>query len=211
MKKLILIGVTVGIASLAQANFVSGGVLVPSGTVLSGGNDYIYQETVAVGTVITGATISFSKIDLTANSNPGIKNVFYYDVVAAEQAKAITRNTVPEANYPTKQDYFTKNNLGYQIGSSLQIYRNFPLDSAQSWSTPIIGAALTLLESEFLTGTFDIGFDPNCPYNIGSITLSWTTAPGTNFKSAPDQAPTVILLGLTFVGLLAFRRKFCLN
>ena len=209
-----LIGATVGIASLAQAtNFVSGGTIVTGGTVLSGGNDYIYQETVAAGTQITGATISLNGIDLTANSSPGINNVFYYDVVTAQQAQAITKHTVTEANYPTPgTDYFTTHSLGQQVGSSLQVYPNapyFPLNKPTTWSTSITGAALTLLESEFLTGTFDIGFDPNCPYNIGSITLSWTTA--TKVQPAPDQAATAVLLGLSFVGLLAFRRKLCLN
>src|SRR5580700_1706607 len=157
MKKTLLALGLFGVLNFAQAvNFVSGGTIVTGGTVLSGGNDYIYQETVAAGTQITGATITFNSIDLTANSNPGINNVFYYDVVTAQQAQAITQHSVPEANYSAGQDYFTVNNLGKQIGSSLQVYPNspfFPLNKPTTWSTSITGIALTLLESEFLTGT----------------------------------------------------------
>ncbi len=218
-----LIGITVGIASLAQAtNFVSGGNVVTgnaNGSVaLTGGTAYIYQELVtplAANAQLTGATITFNSIDLTSAGTA--HNVLYYDLIN-NKAVTSTSFSAAEANYAAGQDYFTQTSPysgeSVQIGSTLTGWPGpgyFPLNSTKSWSTSFSGLALTDMQTDLQNGYFDIGFNPNCPYEVlGSITVSWTyTTP--NGGSVPDQAMTAGLLGMSFLGLLAFRRKLAFN
>ena len=63
MKKLILIGITVGIVSLAQATSITN--TLNSGTSLSGNNAYLYQVSpisLSTGQSINSATLSFNNI-----------------------------------------------------------------------------------------------------------------------------------------------------
>jgi VPDSG-CTERM motif len=228
MKKLIISVIGIGILNFAQAttttvNIITGTGNVGTTTALSGGTSYIYQQSgLAKLSVPSGntfsATISFNNIDLTANSNTGIHNVLYYDVINQLQGQSLTTISTAEANYPTAgTDYFTQSTtygkIAYQIGSTLTGWPSpnyFPVGVSESWSTQIGGSALTTLEAELQQGYFDIGFNPNCPYAvIGSIQLSWTVTPPANH--VPDAAMTVSLLGMSFLGLLAFRRKFTSN
>jgi len=96
MKKLILIGITVGIASLAQAVTIT----LPSS--ISGPNAYIFKTTYTLDPTLNyiGASITFKSVKFTAT---GGDNTLNYDLLnGAYNAQTITDNG---ANNETV-DYF---------------------------------------------------------------------------------------------------------
>ena len=216
MKKLILIGTMVGIASLAQA------VVIPTSynitglpDTISGPDAYIFKTLATLDPTLnySGATLTFSSVKLTAT---GGDNTLNFDLLngsgTSYNAQTIVDNLIidPQAE---SQDYF-QHHSPYSthsdvIGAGGQV---FTLNQTITQLTETFStAAFNDLISDITTlGYFDIGLDPNCTYNVGTVTLTFTTTKN-NVGSVPDQAGTLSLLGLSFVGLLAFRRKLCLN
>ncbi len=206
MKKLILIGITVGIASLAQANTIA---ITSSSTTIHGGTAYIDQKTfthviLAQNQQITSAYLTFSSMQMTGQ---GVYDTVYYDLINGKNGTT-TISTGGEYNY----DWLQSNPSKYsgsldQIGSQYFSQLNQTLNNVQSpyFSTQ----ALSDLTTDLANGFIDIGLDPNCTYSIGSITLNYTITQSNT--PVPDQAMTVSLLGMSFLGLLAFRRKLAFN
>jgi hypothetical protein len=77
-----------------------------------------------------------------------------------------------------------------------------------TWSYVLNAAQLTALNSYLAAGTFNIGFDPDCTYNVGGISFTYTL--GTKPNNVPDQAETALLAIVGLAGLEIFRRKFTL-
>jgi hypothetical protein len=211
MKKLIMIGITVGIASLAQANSIGNGTyninITSSTATIHGGTAYIDEKTFTAVNLtqnqqISSAYLTFSTMSMTGQ---GVYSIVYYDLINGKNG-TITISTGGEYNY----DWFTKNGPSYtgsldQIGSQSFSQLNTPVNNLQSpyFSTQALGD----LTADLANGFVDIGLDPNCTYSIGSITLYYTVGS----KSVPDTAMTAGLLGMSFLGLLAFRRKLVLQ
>ena len=189
----------IGIVSWAQATSIT---IVPSGSVISGPYSYIYDETVTPGTSVASASISFNNIELTANGPAGIPNTLFYDLINGNYAsKTISSGETLTDYFQTTSPYDAKG-ISDQLG-----YETLTLDKTISWTYTFSGQALTDLQNDFEKGYFDIGLDPNCVYDIGSIDLNYTP---TTVKTVPtpDTATTVSLLGMSFLGLVALRRKF---
>lgn len=204
MKKLILIGITVGIASLAQANSIT---ITSSTTTIHGGTAYIDQTTfadviLAQNQQITSAYLTFSTMQMTGQ---GVYDTVYYDLINGKNGTT----TLPTGG-EYSSDWF-KNNPSSYLGSLDQIGSQYFLNTTTVYNnvqSPYFSAqALGDLTTDLAKGFVDIGLDPNCTYSIGSITLTYTIGS----KSVPDTAMTAGLLGMSFLGLLAFRRKLAVN
>lgn len=198
MKKLLLIGVTVGLASLAQAGSITILDTTKTGSI-SGSAAYIYLEQIAKGTQITGASISFN---LTLTASGTVPNVLFYDLINAPSTTGayVTQNLNGTGTGESTSDYF-QGYLPYK-GISDQLSPSagmpFTLNVPNSWTYTFSGTALQDLENDVSNrGYFGIGLDPNCTFK-GSVVLTY---------GVPDQAMTASLLGMSFLGLLVFRRK----
>jgi hypothetical protein len=206
MKKLILIGVTLGIVSLAKATPIPQLTYSINVGTISGPNSYIYNTVAALDPTqnYLSATLSFSGVKLTAT---GGDNTLNYDLLNVNTATTHFADT-GTSTQTEGQDWFEHNSYNYdKIGASAKV---FSLNQTQSWNETFSSTALADLLSDIKTfGSFDLGIDPNCTYNVGTITLTFTTTKKN--ISTPDQSMTVVLLGLSFVGLLALRRKLCLS
>jgi len=194
-----LIGVALGIASLAQA----GSITIPTGGTIVGTESYLYlinsASGLGAGTKITSASLTFNNIELTQSGSA--PNVIFYDLVNGNYAT----QTINSGE--TTGDYF-QNNAPYN-GSGVTVAlgsKAFTLDNPISWTYTFTGTALTDLEADALKGYFDIALDPNCYYNIGSIVLNYSVSSGS--IPSPDSGMTVTLLGISLLGLLVYRRKF---
>jgi hypothetical protein len=204
MKKLILIGVAIGTFNWAQATSIT---ILSTGSQISGPYSYIYNEAVSPltsGSTISSASLSFSDIELTASGPANIPNTLFYDLINAGFA------TKTISSGETTTDFFQNNSPynGKGISDALGS-QTLKLNDITSWTYTFSGQALTDLQNDIATGFFDIGLDPNCVYDIkGSIALDYTvTPPNGNIVSAPDATTTAGLLGVSFFGLIAFRRK----
>jgi hypothetical protein len=77
-----------------------------------------------------------------------------------------------------------------------------------SWSYAFSAAQLIALNAYIATGhAWGFEIDADCTFNVGGISFTYTqAAPG-----VPDAVGTFGLLGLAVAGLVAYRRKVCLN
>ena len=208
MRKLILIGITVGIANLALANSVS----LPTGSSISGNNAYLYKVTAAdlgltSGESISDVSLNFNSILLTTYG----QNTFHADLINA----GYSSHTYSDSD--NSSDYFTTSSFTGSHPASLDpIGERTDLTHgvSKTWSwdnTDITGYSTFLTDLNYDLanyGAFDIGIDPDCNYNVGSITFTYTVSTPV---SVPDTATTAGLLGMSFLGLLVFRRKLALN
>jgi hypothetical protein len=197
MKKLILIGITAGIASLAQANSVT----LDSGTALNGTYAYLYNVnsiSLPSGYSISDATLSFNSITLTSTATGVISS----DLINLNNVSA------QKTDNDASGDYFqsnTPNSKFYSLGT-----KSLTKNNTQSWSYVFTDTELGLLNNDVTSlGGFDIGIDPDCNFSVGSIVFSYDIIKKNT--SVPDQAMTAGLLGMSFLGLLAFRRKLAFN
>ena len=191
-----LIGITVGIASLAQATSVT----LDSGTALNGTYAYLYQVPISLssGYSISDATLSFNSIG-GANGY-----VIYSDLIKLDNS------TTTPSDGDASGDYF-QNTSPYKGNLDPLGTKNFTSTTAQSWSYNFTSAELADLNATLTSyGGFDIGIDPDCTFSVCSIVFSYDIIK-TNGGSVPDQAMTAGLLGMSFLGLLAFRRKLAFN
>jgi len=218
MKKFILIGITVGIASLAQASSIT---ILPTGSQITGTKSYIYQESIAIGTLISSASISFSSITLTASGS--LPNTLFYDLINGNYGTKTISSGETSYDYFQNTSPYNGKGISDSLGSKtfaapVPIYNSrhqitgYTYDT-ESWTYTFTGLALTDLQNDILNkGYFDIGLDPNCTYVInGSIVLNYTTTTSGNGNGVPDQGMTASLLGMSFLGLLVFRRKLAFN
>jgi hypothetical protein len=208
-KKICLAIGLLGIVNFAQANPIT---IIPNGGSIDGVNAYEYLiKTIPVGTKIATASITFNNVTLTTSGGKG-------DDISLD---LVNRND-PTQTYndgDTPGDYF-QSHTPYSsalvaLGAPETFFAPYQKNGktvydTQSWTYTFTGIALTDLISDVSKyGYFDLGIDPDCIYTIGQggIVFNYTT--GGNTKPLPDQSETLVLLGLTFAGLLAFRHKLC--
>lgn len=210
MKKLILIGITVGIASLAQATTVSTTtytVNAPSTIVgtgaLNGANAYewgISGISLAANQTISGATLQFTGLQLQISGNGN--NVW------ASLLNLNNTGLTTISDGDAVGDYFNggiSSSLYKSLGSSITFNSNLTTP-AQTWTIDFanITGALSVLNTDAADGIFDIGIDPDCHFTDTGITFTYTVST----TSVPDTATTMLLLGTSMLGLEIFRRKF---
>jgi hypothetical protein len=223
MKKLILICIGIGILNLAQATYYTyANYTAPQPTSLEGTGaligTYAYEWGISItplsaNQTITSATLSLNGIVLTATGNG---NNIYGSLLNLNDSgvTTFTDNDKPGDYFSTTQfsvDY--KNLHGTALPSSynytsLGTSQTFSLNaSPANWIDKLTTGELSALNADALDGKFDIGIDPDCHYNVGSITFTYTVCT----TNVPDTAMTAGLLGASFLGLLVFRRKLALN
>jgi hypothetical protein len=206
MKKLSLIGIIFGIASFVQATNIT----LVSNSSISGVNAYQYLISISLAPdqTISGASLSFNNVTLTSSD---AKDIISADVINANYASQTFNDNDQSGDYfVTKYPSKTVLNLGVEkFTAPYWSHRHWVYDT-ESWSDVFSSAALAIVNTR--GGIFDIGIDPDCIYTIGSIVFSYTTKttkiPNT---PVPDTAMTAGLLGMSFLGLLLFRRKLAFN
>ena len=209
MKKLVLIGITVGLASLAHATSITILNTTNSGSI-SGQSSYVYLEQIAKGTDISSASLYFN---LTLTASGSLPNVVFSDLINAPNKNGVFADRSGGfSTAETGTDYFQNNSSYSSYADSLSTSAAFTTGQHLSWTYNFTGSTAgtslyDLHQDVFNNGFFDIGIDPNCTY-VGSIVLNYTISSGNNQGSVPDQATTAGLLGISMLGLGAFRRKF---
>lgn len=212
MKKLFLAGVILSALNFAQAIDIS----APSGMVGTGAlvGTYAYLWSVPLSSDVSSASITFSSVTETLRGNGNDISVD----VGGFLGMSVGQSSAPTSgNYSTIYDgdalgdAFSANTTGikataFNLGTQL-----FPsLGVAESWTYTFTAAQLVVLNSYIGAGNWGFEIDPDCHFTVGGITFTYT-AGVTNKVSVPDNSTTAALLGLSVLGLLAVRRKFCLN
>jgi VPDSG-CTERM motif len=207
MKKLFLAGALFGVLNFAQATSIT----FANNTTEHGQDAYLYLINLTGGALGSGvsidsASLTFNNVTITA----GGYNTFSYDIINRNDATADITTEGDVAG-----DYFTSGSYSH-AANAVHLGTHTFTAVPQTWTTGNVftftGANLTFLNIAAADGMFDFGFDPDCTYSIGSVTFTYTTAStSTNITTVPDSAMTAALLGLSFLGLLAFRRKLCIN
>jgi hypothetical protein len=203
MKKLSLIGIIFGIASFVQATNIT----LVSNSTISGDNAYQYLISISLapGQTINGASLSFNTVTLTSTD---AKDTISADLIKANYASQTFNDNDQAGDYfATKYPSTTVLNLGVKNFSAPYLFKGNWVYDTESWSDIFSSSALAIINAN--GGVFDIGIDPDCLYNVGSIVFTYNTT--TNKITVPDTTMTGGLLGMSFLGLLLFRRKLAFN
>jgi hypothetical protein len=213
MKKLVLIGVMmVAVARLSHATSI---VIVNttnmSPNYLDGADAYQYDVAIAAGTQIASASLTYNLTLHLAGPNP---NVVFSDLI---NTTSKTGSFAPGA-FSTGEpgyDIFQHLSTYSSISDSLTTSATFTQGETIAWTYNFTGTTAgtslyDLQQDVFNDGFFDLGIDPNCEYQ-GLITFNYTVSSGGGQGSVPDHAMTVCLLGMSFLGMVVFRRKLALN
>ena len=212
MKKLFLAVVLLGILNIAQAIPIT---ILPSGSSIDGVYAYEYLiSTIPVGSQIATASISFNNVTLTTSGGAG--DDISLDLINRHDATQKIDDSDHIGDYWQTHTPYSTSTIA--LGAPKTFFAPYTTKKGkkvydtESWTYTFSGVALTdLINDVYKYGYFDIGIDPDCIYTIGDggIVFNYTTSDKTHTKPVPDQAETLVLLGLSFVGLLAFRRNFC--
>ena len=218
MKKIIMVGLLLGSLNFAHAISAPSGMIGTS--VLDGANAYLWNPGVTAAN-INSARLTFTGIIMT--SSPTGQNKIWVDfgsfvgISSVAVGGGTTIGTPPTSGtFNFDPDADTAGDAYAAIpdgsGSGKQTYLGtqlFPTQGGvgQTWFYDFTAAQLTALNSYISAGAWGFEIDPDCHFTVGGIDFVYTQ--GT--PSVPDTAATFGLLGLATVGLLAFRRKVCLN
>ena len=199
MKKILLIASLVGFSGLVQATTINAPSALANG--LDGNYAYSWGISIAVpsGQTVASARIDFVNITLIAANSSGT-GYLYTDLLNSQTTGVTTKfdNDAAGDNWATQ---FTGANIT-SLGSKF-----FPnIGSSQTWNYVLNTAQLVALNSYLTTGTFNIGFDPDCHYSVGSISFTYTLSPKTN--NVPDAGATALMMLMALAGLEVFRRYF---
>ena len=201
MKKLSLIGLVFGIGCVVQATDIT----LVSNSSINGVNAYQYliSITLAPGQTISSASLNFNNVTLTSTD---AKDVINADLIKANYASQTFNDNDQAGDYfATKYPSTTVLNLGVKNFAAPYLSHGSWVYDTESWSDIFSSTALGIVNAN--GGVFDFGIDPDCIYNVGSIVFSYTTLTTKIPSSVPDTAMTASLLGMSFVGLVLFRRK----
>lgn len=193
------------IAVLAAACGIASAVTITSpiqGTgALDGNSAYAWGLSISLapGQSVTTASLSFTDVKLTAANSSG-KGILYSDLLNSSLTGVHTYTDNDAAG-----DYFA----GHYTSANLVALGSKVFGSVGtmlSWTYTFNTTELAALNSFLADGKFDLGFDPDCHYNVGCISFCYTTTP----VSTPDTTVTVYVLGLALLGLEVTRRKLAM-
>jgi len=206
MKKILLtVGIGLGILNFARAIDIT----LVSGGSISGANAYEYRINLTPGTQIATASLTFNTITLTS----GGTDISYDLINRSDATQAIYDGDVSGDYFQSHSPYssstvalgvrtFISPHYAWVGGHYTLVY------DTESWTYTFSAIALANLQADALNGLFDIGIDPDCIYNVGSIVFSYTTSSVTH-NTVPEVPATAGLLGISVMGLFAARRRFC--
>ena len=197
MRKLLLLGALVGISSLAHATTIT----APSSlNTLEGADAYSWGISIAVpqGQTVTSASIDFTSVTLQAADSSGT-GYLYTDLLNSQKPGVTTAvdNDAPGDYWATQFSGANITTVGSQFFKSV--------GTTLTWSYVLNASQLSALNSYLTAGTFNIGIDPDCHYNVGDLTFVYTVAG--NHNTVPDVAATAALFVLALAGLEVFRRQ----
>lgn len=205
MKKLFLLGTLVGISGLLHATTITAPSSLIGAGALEGNNAYSWGISIAVpsGQQVTSAEIDFSSIKLTASGNSDGTGTLYTDLLNSKATGVTTAYDGDAAG-----DYWASHTAA---GTLTSIGTQFfsAVGTTLTWSYVLTAAQLTTLNSILTAngGIFNIAIDPDCHFDVGGISLTYTTG-GTSHNTVPDVATTAFLLALGLAGLEVCRRQF---
>ena len=168
---------------------------------MNGNNAYAWgiPISLAPGQSITTASLSFKDVKLTVANSTG-KGVLYSDLLNSSLTGIHTYTDNDAVG-----DYFTGHYSGGNIVAlGTKVFAS--VGTTLSWTYAFNSTELAALNSFLVNGIFDLGFDPDCHYDVGSICFTYTTTP----IGVPDTAVTVYTLGLALLGLEVTRRKLAM-
>lgn len=210
MKKIILLAAIVGISGLAQAitppttsitaNAPSG--LVGTGSLL-GEDAYSWgiQTSLQSGQTILSATLNLNNIVLVGANSSGT-GFLWLDLLKNTSSLAAANAYTHPSDGDASGDYWETSAVGATYTSLGHEY--FPsVGSSINTSITLNSTELAALNT-YITeanGLFDIGLDPDCHYNVGGISFTYTTS------SVPDVTTTALLLVMGLGAVEIFRRQ----
>jgi VPDSG-CTERM motif len=213
MKKILFIGLGIGMLNLVQANTINSTISLGSGT-LNGNYAYEYGINLNVpnGQQITGFTLTFSDVTLVQSDRHDDIHVDLLDVNDGNSGRNYYGNygrgnsiiTIPDGD--NSSDYFQGQ------GISLGTEHFSHIGQTLTWTYTLTSDELAVLNSYITDGFFYLGIDPDCGYQCNPrscCSIQCTTGPHCN--NVPDVATTAGLLALSFSGLVLLRRKLCVN
>lgn len=223
MKRVILVGLLFGSLNLAHAVSAPSGMLGTTGNgPLDGTYAFLWNPGVTAAN-ITAASITFTGI---AETVGGSGNNFRYDfgsfvgintTQVAGGTVGTTFGTPPTAgNFTSVNDrdamgdaFQNLINVGKTTALGNKTFSAYDISHATpyTWTYVFNAAQLVALNAYISAGAWGFEIDPDCHFRVGGIDFNYTQ--GT--PSVPDAVGTFGLLGAAIVGLLAFRRKLCLN
>jgi hypothetical protein len=201
MKKISIICILAATCGLANAITVSAPSSLTGVNALSGESAYSWgiPISLAPGQSISAASLVFNNVTLTAANSSG-HGILYSDLL-----KSTLTGVHTYTDNDASGDYFTGAYAAANIASLGSEYFAH-VGTTLSWTVTFSSTQLAALNQFLVNGIFDLGFDPDCHYTVGSICLNYTTTP----VSTPDTATTVYLLGLGLLTLEVARRKYVL-
>lgn len=201
MKKLSIIAILAATCGLASAVTTTVNSPIQGTGALDGNDAYAWGLAVSLapGQSITSASLSFTDVKLTAANSSG-KGVLYSDLINSTLTGVHTYT-----DNDASGDYFASHTAsGSLVALGTEVFGS--VGTMLSWNIDFNSTELAALNSFLADGKFDLGFDPDCHYNVGCISFTYTTTP----VSTPDTATTAYVLGLALLALEVTRRKLAM-
>lgn len=214
MKKFYLVAALLGALNFAQATTINAPSALISKSGLNG--DYAYSWAVPVAAQanqpITSASITFSGVLFKGGKGNNI---------SVDLGSLLTQTAGGVSSIKDKSaagDAFSANvnahnavHLGTQIITSKK--------TAATFTYTFTGAQLDALNSYIATGNWGFEIDPDGKFSVGGISFNYTSQinqpnqpkPVGTVATVPDSLTTFSVLGVTVLGLLAFRRRLAFN
>jgi hypothetical protein len=196
MKKILIIAAALSLCGLVHATTVN----VLSSVTLNG--TYAYTDGVGIsltaGQSITAAEIDWNNVTMTTSG----LGKFYTDLINSTTTglKSYTDNDSAGDYLATK---FSGNMTS--VGTA-NFTKGIPLTLNYTLNTTELAALNSYLNSG--KGVFDIGFDPDCTFTVGSLSFIYTVGSQPHDGKVPDGATTALLMIVGLAGMEIFRRKF---
>jgi hypothetical protein len=207
MKIVVATGILFGLLIRAQAIPITQTYVfnLTDSSLMVGGDFYTYgfAWNLPAGQQIVDAQLTFNNIRLTTLSQlPG------GDLIWGHLLDSNTGHRRGEfSDSHNNSDAFS--GKGVLIGTATFSHVGFAYDSL-TYDLANLPGALDALSSYLANGGFGLGIDPDAGFRSTSITFTITTGPQTP-ASVPDNGRTAALLCLGVLGVLAVRRKVCVN
>jgi hypothetical protein len=202
MKKIILSFLTIAACSLTHATTINAPASLVGYETLDGNDAYEWGVSISTG----GQTINFAELTF-SNITLNVANSSGHGYLYTDLLKLNTTGVQTKVDNDAAGDYF-KSALPSSSVTALGTNYFAKVGTTLSWTIILDTAELAALNSYVTLGTLSIGFDPDCHYSVGGISLTYTTT--TAHTSVPDYGTTLVLLGISLCSLEFARRKFAL-